>query len=92
MLVRNGEDAYVLTAIQVKGMVSGLSQNATECIFHETDAASSLYFRTFDDLYRQLLAWFITLGRKRKCTRVYQRHNRAFSPRLSASAVGKSGV
>jgi len=56
LLVRDGEEGYVLTATQVKGMVSGLSTNATEYIFHETDAASGPYFRTFEDLYRQLLS------------------------------------
>jgi hypothetical protein len=56
MLVRGGEEGYVLTATQVKGMVSGLSTNATEYIFHETDAASGRHLGTFEDLCGQLLS------------------------------------
>src|SRR6185437_7671861 len=56
LLVRDGEEGYALTATQVNGMVSGLSKNATEHIFHETDAAAGLHFKTFEALYQHLVA------------------------------------
>jgi hypothetical protein len=55
LLVRGGEEGYVLTGTQVSGMVSGLSKNATEYILQEADAAGGLHFETFDDLYRRVL-------------------------------------
>jgi hypothetical protein len=55
VLVRGGEDGYVLTGTQVRGMVTGLSKNATEYILHETDAGVGSYFKTFDDLYQHVL-------------------------------------
>ncbi len=54
LLVRGGEEGYVLTGSQVRGMVSGLSKNATEYILQETDTAGGSHFKTFDDLYRHV--------------------------------------
>jgi hypothetical protein len=56
LLVREGKEAYVLNATQVKGIVSGLSRNDLQYIFHEGDAASGLRFKTWDDLFQQLLS------------------------------------
>jgi hypothetical protein len=54
LLVRSGEEAYLLTRAQIGGMVSALSTNATEYILHERDATAGQYFKAFNDLFQRL--------------------------------------
>jgi hypothetical protein len=55
LLVREGEEGYLLSGTQIKGMVSALSTNATEYILHEADATAGWHFTTFEALYKRLL-------------------------------------
>ena len=56
LLVRDGEEGYLLSGTQVSGMVTALSTNATEHILHESDASSGFHFRTFEEAYSRILA------------------------------------
>jgi hypothetical protein len=56
LLVREGEEAYALNGTQIKGMVSGLSRNVSQYILHEGEAAGGLHFKTWSDLFQQLLS------------------------------------
>jgi hypothetical protein len=60
LLVRDAEEGYLLTETQVNGMVSGLSTNATEYILHEADAAAGVHFKTFQQVYKDLVTTSVT--------------------------------